>query len=169
MAFIVVVIIVVIIIFIIVVVFVLALVVACVEAKKDTIMDDACADVRNALLSNPKYGEVSGYNASLAEAHKLLKRMNAGRTKVFGPQIMKDMSDAATLGVETVCTTYVIFKVEHEIKLEKSLIARRRAVKELQAAVADKGSSFGGSIDKYCEGLCRAAAKPAADAARAEG
>lgn len=130
------------------------------KAVKDNIMDAANSNVREALVKNPKYTEISDLTERLGAARKLMVRVNGAGKEFFAPTIMSDAKSTRVLGIETVCTTYVLFKLQAAVEPIKSPIGRRRLVQELRSQVEAKGGSFGESIDKYVEGLLSAPLAP---------
>lgn len=124
------------------------------KAKRDTLMEDESKEVREALLSNKGFARLSDLTDLLTSMLSLVKIVNSssGLGTVFESCIVRDMKNNVLLGVDTVATTYAVFKVQ-QIAAMPSPIARKREVDALRIAIRQKGGELCPSLEAYASQL----------------
>lgn len=111
-------------------------------------MDDEHEPVRRALVENENYLACSEYTEKLAVAMRLTKMLNSGgQGFVLEARLLKAAKQALLLGVETVSITYALFKLTVEVPKLGSIFQRRQKVDELRAALKERGTGLGSSLD----------------------
>jgi len=122
---------------------------------KDSVVDADQAKLREQLSTNSQHQTLSPLTDSTSTVLKHMKRVNASRKPLFSASLLEDCKTRIALGMETVCMTYILYKLDHEIVPMASLIGKRRAIEALRLAIKAKGGTFGDSVGNFCAELVK--------------
>ncbi|CAK0863123.1 unnamed protein product, partial [Prorocentrum cordatum] len=100
----------------------------------ETLMDDVNENVRQSLLGSAKFQDLSGHSQMLCEWQKTMKIVSSrsGGSATFDPNFMKMVKSTLALGVDTVTTTFALFKLTGEISEMRSRVERKKAIRALR-------------------------------------
>lgn len=116
--------------------------------------NEECANVRNALLTNPHYMNIGAASAKLEATQSLCKKLNASCSAI-DPSVVKDAWTVISEATETVGITYAIYVLTTKIQALKHLTIRRDQIDALREKVGTKGVVFGASLDSYATSLLK--------------
>lgn len=118
-------------------------------------MDDVNQQIRDNLLGNANFQGLSSSSEKLSQWQKTLRELNSasGGSPIFDPSMMKVVKSTLDLGLDTVVTTFALFKLTGEISKMPSRVARKKEIRALRDSVKEKGGTFGASLDAFAKGL----------------